>query len=917
MNHRKRASNQQSRRAFIKQSAVLASAMPLAGSVPFTGFGPIEQKQTLVKLHVLGTQTPKMKRGITWGVPWAKGAFKDSDTLTLITPGDGAIIAQHWVTARWPDGSVKWSAHAAALDGEEAPASLTLRRGTSLTRATGGSIAAAEDDDAIRVDTGSMQCVFSKKGSTLIQSIRQGTRATATDGRLVLQWQNLPEPVGGEPLWSDSLQSEIREAVVEHAGPVRVVIKTSGTHRSATTGRDLLPFTVRFYCYLNTASIRMVHTLVYDADEYRDFIRGIGVRFTVPMTDSLYNRHVRFCGDNGGVFGEAVKGLTGLRRDPGKDVRDAQVAGAATPPVSAFSPAVAKGLPYIPAFGDYSLTQSTPDGFEIRKRTAPGHGWLASAHGRRAAGSGYVGGASGGLVFGIRNFWQSFPTQIDIRHAHTDAAQLTLWLWAPDAPPMDLRFYHDGMGQDTYEKQLDGLDITYEDYEPGFGTPHGIARTSELEIWAVAGTPTHSDLATMATQIQDPPLLVCDPIHYQETGVFGGAFTVGAPRNTAEQAIEAQLAFYIDHYKKQIEQHRWYGFWNFGDVMHAYDHDRHVWRYDVGGYAWDNSELSTDLWLWYYFLRSGRHDVFRMAEAMTRHTGEVDVHHMGRFAPLGSRHNVMHWGCSAKQLRISTVINRRFLYYLTADERIGDLMREQIEAAHTLKQIVPGRKVGQIAAKDDEKVSMSFGTDWGALASAWFTEWERTGDERMKQRLLNSMESIGNQPRGFLTGSANMDLESGTFERVDQNNIRVSHLSAAFGLAEICAELIGSLDVPVFTKAWLQYCEAFNSDAAWQEKHLGQTFREPNLGQGHSRLTAYAGWSLKDRALQERAWEEFYGGAAGMKLGIPPVTHLTPPEVLSERDEASVSTNAVAQWSLAAMQCLAYAGDTIDSKSIR
>jgi hypothetical protein len=32
---------------------------------------------------------------------------------------------------------------------------------------------------------------------------------------------------------------------------------------------------------------------------------------------------------------------------------------------------------------------------------------------------------------------------------------------------MDLRFYHDGLGQDTYEKQYQGgLEITYEDYEP-------------------------------------------------------------------------------------------------------------------------------------------------------------------------------------------------------------------------------------------------------------------------------------------------------------------------------------------------------------------------------------------------------------------------------------------------------------------
>jgi len=48
--------------------------------------------------------------------------------------------------------------------------------------------------------------------------------------------------------------------------------------------------------------------------------------------------------------------------------------------------------------------------------------------------------------------------------------------------------------------------------------------------------------------------------------------------------------------------------------------------------------------LWYTFLRTGRADAFRMAEAMTRHTGEVDTYHLGRFAMLGSRHNVRHWG---------------------------------------------------------------------------------------------------------------------------------------------------------------------------------------------------------------------------------------------------------------------------------
>lgn len=115
----------------------------------------------------------------------------------------------------------------------------------------------------------------------------------------------------------------------------------------------------------------------------------------------------------------------------------------------------------------------------------------------------------------------------------------------------------------------------------------------------------------------------------------------------AKAEMERRLGWHFDFYRDQQEQRRWYGYRNFGDVMHTYDPDRHEWRYDVGGYAWDNSELSTDIWPWLYSLRTGRADVFRFAEAMTRHTREVDVHHIGRFAPLGSRHNGLHWGCGA------------------------------------------------------------------------------------------------------------------------------------------------------------------------------------------------------------------------------------------------------------------------------
>jgi hypothetical protein len=70
-------------------------------------------------------------------------------------------------------------------------------------------------------------------------------------------------------------------------------------------------------------------------------------------------------------------------------------------------------------------------------------------------------------------------------------------------------------------------------------------------------------------------------------------------RTTAfQRSIEDQLDRAFAIYQKEVEQRHWYGFWDFGDVMHQHDAARHTWRYDIGGFAWDNSELGTDMWLW-------------------------------------------------------------------------------------------------------------------------------------------------------------------------------------------------------------------------------------------------------------------------------------------------------------------------------
>ncbi|WP_338762502.1 DUF6250 domain-containing protein [Massilia sp. METH4] len=889
------------RRQLLKLSALLAGApaLPVHGAAAADARGTAPLGPTT--LRWLDGAAPASFTGATFGVPWPQGLVPRGSGFTVRASGVKAPpLLQSWPLAFWPDGSVKWSAH--AIGAGTPAASYDVQPGPGVPPAQPGMV--SRESGGILVDTGRLRARVPGKGDKVFAGVALAGHALLRDAELVLLTDAVndsEEGAGVRRRW----RGDINGVEVEQDGPVRAVLKLSGTHR-ADDGAALLPFTLRLEFHQGSDAIRVLHTSVVDVDPAKVDVRGLGLRFGANLDGAPHDRHVRFTSAAGGVFGESVRSLTGLRRDVGEENAAAQVAGLPLPPVDRLPGAVRDGLNYVPAFGDYRLVQPNADGFTIAKRTAKGHGWVPAGGGTRAGGTAYLGGAKGGVAFGVRNFWQSYPGQIDITGAAGDAASVTLWLWAPEAPPMQLRFFHDGLGADTHEKQRAALDITYEDYEPGFGTPHGIARTSELELQLLPATPSAEALAAIGARIAQPPRLVPTPERLYAAEVFSEYWAPQGRGGARAKPLEARLAQLFDYYKGQVEQRRWYGFWDYGDVMHTYDPRRHQWRYDVGGFAWDNSELSTDIWLWHYFLHSGRADAFRLAEAMTRHTGEVDVHHIGPFSPLGTRHGVQHWGDSAKQLRISTAINRRFMYYLTADERIGDLLTEQQDAARRLRDIAPGRKIGQQKATGANEASVGFGTDWGAVAGAWFTAWERTGDKAWRDRLLASMRTIAAQPHGFFTGSGVMDLDTGAFRIGDSKKISVSHLSAVFGLAEICSELLRTLPEPAFRAAWLQYCRLYNATPEAQEAALGQDLGKLNLSQGHARLLGFA--AAQDRRPDEmrEACRLFEAGKAGLRDADFAIRPVRRPAVLNDIDEAPrISTNGAAQWGLGALGLLA------------
>ena len=843
---------------------------------------------------------PAMHTGQTFGVAWARGVLRRNTALTVTDGAGRRVPAQSWTTATWPDGSIKWSAH--AIPADVAAADLAVTRGRPLAPAR--PVRVGETASAVIVQVGDLRWEIARSGPALVRSALHGEREVL--GPVTLVGSVKADPSRGEAV---PFTGEIERVTVEQRGPVRAVIKIEGRH--AAGERRWLPFTVRLYAYAGSAALRIVHSFVFDGDAGRDFLSSLGVRAAVPMRGPLHDRHVRIAADTQ-MFAEGVRPLTGLRRDPGRAFREAQVAGRPVPPIAQMARPVREAIERIPAWGDFRLEQPGANGWTLAKRTEPGHAWVPADQGRRAPGLAFVGGPEGGAAIGVRYFWQRHPTALHIDGAAGDTAQLTAWLWSPQAPAMDLRPYHGTMGMESYDAQNEGLAVTYEDYEPGWDSATGVARTSELMLWALPATPATATLAAMAAIQAEPPQLMADPKHLHAAGVFGD-WSLPDRSTPNRTTVENQLADLTTFYADEVDRRGWYGFWDHGDFMHTYDSDRQRWRYDIGGFAWANSELSPDLWLWYQALRTGDARTWRLAEAMTRHTGEVDVYHLGRFAGTGTRHGVQHWSDSSKQPRVSNASYRRIFYYLTADERTGDLLRALVTSDRTLQTVEIGRKVpgARKPVLPPGTIEMAFGTTWCPLAAAWLTEWERTGDTRWRDRIIAGLDSIGRLPRGWLTGSAPYDMASGRF--LDQNRrIGWSHLNAVFGAAEVSSELIALLDVPRYRTAWLEYCRWYNAPQAEYLARFGPPFGPRNLREGHSRLTAYAAHHERDGALATRAATEFLSGDAG--LGTWPSDPRRTVKGVAEWP--GVSTNAASQWGLAAIQNLALIPQALDAAVI-
>ncbi len=848
-----------------------------------------------------------------FGSYWGQGEVAAETEFAAADRDGREIPLESHPRAFWPDGSLKWAMHIADAAKLGESVTITAARRTSGARKAPGTdeVTVEETDDGFLVGNGVSFLRIPRKGECLFRMERSEEdhtdRVKKACSRLLLEHR---EGLTGDGLPAGTTIEEFLgrtdEVTCVSSGRLSAAFRISGIHVSQTDSHEQIPFTIYLEIFAGRRELRFTYTWFFDGDESRDYLKGIGICLETPIDGAFYNRHIKF-GTDHGYFSEAEALLLSWRPRVPEKIYRAQTKGEFLHPSQEEREQIYSRVENsIPIWGEYVLWQDSPSHYVIRKKVSdPDCCYIEGLHGNRAPGIMAFGGESGGMAVSLRDFWQKYPASLRVREMDRDTARAEVWFYAPWQEAYDFRHY----AKRGYSQ------VYYEGYDELGASPYGIASTSEFSLQFFDGAlPADEELDGFNGRVQKPAVYVADPAYYHERRAFGYWSLV--KRDTeAERFLEDALEEIADFYLREAEQRNWYGLFNYGDFMHTYDPARHVWRYDMGGYAWDNTELVPTLWLWTYFMRTGREDVFSLAEALSRHTSEVDIYHFGLLQGLGSRHNVRHWGCPCKEARIAMAGHHRFLYYLTGDYRLGEVFDEVRDADFSTLNMDPLRSFFDREQMVYPTHARS-GPDWSSYNSNWMTAWERTGDERWRDKIMTGIEDLYATPMKLVSGSDfEYDPETSHLRYIGDRATGGSPLQICQGAEQTWLELIDLLHDERWDRMLADYGVFYPLSNEEQNRLTDGRIRKrgfsfPFMAGG---LIAYGARYHQDHAMGRRVWEIMMqglkDGGAGSILLRQTVPDAGNREELDEMPQ--LSTNVAAQWSLNTIVALEFAREDL------
>lgn len=850
-----------------------------------------------MKLHKL--ENRKTGGYATFGSVWEQGEIPKAG-FSLTNEKGEPVPVQSRVTAWWPDGSIKWAAHTAdsSLLGEEAEILPLSEQVSDAAKETG--IRIVSEGQGYWIDTGVLELNVPGAGaSVLAEHVKCRGEELAASIYPVLILERRSRNGNRSQTEEIPFTGVVKEVDIEEEGPLQCVIRFSGIHREEE-GTEAMPFIIRMYLFHGKEEIRFVHTFFYDGKEDRDYLKAMGIRFEAALKGSSFNRHIQFGTDLDGFHEAAVMMVSSHPRTP-QEMEEKQMAGEF---LQFEEGSEWNRLPDdLPLWEHFSICQDSPSHFAIQKQTESCCCSLDCMHGYRAPGTMAVTGERGGLLFAVKDFWQKYPSGLEAEGLAQERTLCTVWFYSPEAKAMDFRHYSTKSYQMT----------CYEGFPEVGASAYGIGVTSECSVRLTDEVPSDEEMEAFGARIQKPAVYVGTPEYYHEKRALG-YWSLKKEDSETEQWLECQLEQAVSYYMEQVEQRSWYGLFNYGDFMHTYDPVRHCWKYDVGGFAWQNTELVPTLWLWLYFLRTGREDVFTLAEAMSRHCSEVDVYHFGPYKGIGSRHNVRHWGCSCKEPRIAMAGHHRAYYYLTGDQRIGEMMEETKDADHSLEHI-KYFVTGTDETTGKPVVQARSGPDWSSFVANWVTKYERTLDETYRQKIETGMDDFKKAPLELISGPE-FQYDPETAHLIYKGEgLDNTHLSICMGGPQIWFETADMLKRDDFKKMLADFGRLYFLSQEEKNQRTGGLIGERRFSLPFfaSTMAAYGAVWYRDEALAKQTWEILLKALVSESdmTGFQEQTYAVTKEGTPLKEIPWLKTNFASQWCLNVIMVLDFIRDAM------
>jgi len=624
---------------------------------------------------------------LTFGLPFPKGVLRSPDHVRVVAPDGREIPSQVTEVTTWEpaDPSIKWVWVFFFAESED---HYFVEYGDSVRPELPGVVMEIVNnqraDGLMEVTTGPLRFVVHRGEGGFMRKVQLDLDRNGFDDSDIIadgsqkrgSFVDILDEAGLDPS-----RASVRQMFIERgSGRLHAVLRVEGEYRYGRADNNPVPFVTRIHAYAGKPFVRVLHTFVYTGvpDKHRpqegDYPHVATQAEKIVETDpsdegwTIPEDRIAAAGLTLSLkLGGPGRALVGLRE--GKWWRD----GAARTVAHALDAASPLSLLQLGPKPDRMppVPESSPTerigGFSAR--LASGENVLAETE--RAAGWMDVSDGTRGVAIGIRHFLEEYPKELRFDPGSGEAEAL---LWSPRAGPMSFARLSN---RPARERAVENW-------------AQGLAKTSELLFHFHPAEVTEEELARTMRYVLDPPVAHADPAWYGASGVYGRF----APRTSQLPELQRGLDYKFDWVLFNQRWVPWYGMFDHGDVKVSFSGDG--WR------EWGHNEPAQDFILWLQFMRTGDARIFDAAQAMSRHTMDVDNTHWptdpsywgdtnypldywrtleqprgSKWVGVGRRHSAQHW----QHILSAHVWVQGWMadYYLAADHRGLDVAIQTAE----------------------------------------------------------------------------------------------------------------------------------------------------------------------------------------------------------------------------------------------